>query len=113
MAIRRRERASNGDVNWEGLCSEEFVFAFPSVLEFVSRCSWEQGVPRLTGTIMLLVDGGLWKLWCHDRDSGESLFVSGQALEEALRSLEGHLSQGTGDWRQDKGSGGGTSKKRG
>lgn len=112
MSIHRRNGAAEPGVDWTARAAETFVFDFPSSLEFVCRPAWEPGAPRSTGTIMVMIDGPLWKLWAHDRDSGESLFVSGTTLEAALRSLEGHLTEGSGEWRPDKGSSGGPPRKR-
>lgn len=111
MAMQRRERASGSNGDWRSLTVESFVFDFPEVLEFVACSCWEVGVPRLTGTVLVMVDAGLWKLWAHDRDGSESLFCSGQSLEEAFRSLNTHLTQGSGEWRADKSGGGGKAKK--
>jgi len=106
MAMRRREASRSVPGDGASLARESFMFGFPATLEFVCRSAWEDGSARLTGTIMLMVDAGQWKLWAHDRDLKASLFLSGQTLKEAFASLEGHLERGSGDWRPDRPSGG-------
>lgn len=112
MALVRRQKAAAGVQPSGPVASESFVWDYPCVLEFMSLSSWEPGVVRLPGTVMILLDESRWKLWAHDRDSSESLFVSGETLESCFQSLEQHLSSGSGEWRRDKGSSSGNGRKR-
>lgn len=111
MSLKRRNGQSENGLDWAAVAGEEFVFGFPCVLEFLSRQSWEGGVARVPGTMMVFYEQGRWKLWVHDRDASESCFLSGTSLEEVLRSLEGILSEGGGDWRPDKGQRPGIGRK--
>jgi hypothetical protein len=102
MAMKRREASREFSGDGAILSRESFMFGYPCVLEFVCRSAWEDGSLRSTGTVMVMVDAGQWKLWAHDRDMRSSLFLSGPTLKEAFSALEGHLERGTGDWRPDR-----------
>jgi hypothetical protein len=77
----------------------ELSVLFPTVLEFLSLSSWEDGEPRLPGTITLMVDGSMVKAACNDRDAELSCFVSGRSLTDLLTVLEAGLLTGSLDWR--------------
>jgi hypothetical protein len=112
MAMKRRERSEGPEDGWLRAATETFVWDFPCCLEFLLRPVWEEGGARTTGTVMLMVDGGRWKVWAHDRDQGESCFLSGRSLEECFRALEMALSAGNGEWRRDRQSTSPGPKKR-
>lgn len=106
MALQKRGRAA-GDSSLGGqapLGSDVFS-TWPHVQEFLSMLTWPDGSSRVTGTVLILTEGGRWKLWAHDRDSSEGLFVSASGLAAAMGQLEQVLETGQGDWRPDKKSG--------
>lgn len=76
--------------------------SFPNVVEFLSSCSWPDGTARSTGTVMLMVESGLWKAWVHDRDASLGAFVSGENLQLLLKRLNEGLESGGLDWRPDR-----------
>jgi hypothetical protein len=75
---------------------------FPNVVEFLSSLRWEDGTARSTGTVMLMVEGGLWKAWVHDRDAGRGAFASAATLAKLLAVVNDGLETGSMDWRPDK-----------
>ncbi len=75
---------------------------YPSVVEFLTRSSWEDGSGRLTGTIMIMVESGLWKSWVHDRDASIGAFVSSGTLPGLLKALDKGVETGQLDWRPDR-----------
>jgi hypothetical protein len=79
---------------------------FSNVVSFLVQSKWEDGSSRVTGTVMLFVEGGCWKAWAHNRDSGEGAFLSALTLEGLLKSLDAGLESGQLDWREDRKSGG-------
>lgn len=83
---------SGGD--WEKL--------YPSLVEFLCRQTWEDGTSRTTGTVMLMVEGGLWKAWVHDRDSAHGTFVSSGTLSGLLKTIDKGVETGQMDWREDR-----------
>jgi len=78
----------------------------PALCEFLTVSQWEDGSSRQVGTVMLLVDGVVWKAWVHDRDGKRSCFVSARTPLELLSSVEDVLANNGGDWRPDDRSGG-------
>ena len=73
----------------------------PALVEFLTVAKWDDGVARQVGTVMLLVDGVVWKAWVHDRDGRRSCFVSARTPLELLSAVEDVLANGGGDWRPD------------
>jgi hypothetical protein len=81
---------------------------YPDLTEFLTAVRWPDGTARETGTAMVFVEAGAWKVWLHDRDAHMGCFVSGHSLEGALAAAEGAVAGQSGDWRPDrkKGRGG-------
>jgi len=75
--------------------------AYPNVVEFLAMQAWPDGTARSTGTVMLMVEGGRWKCWVHDRDASLGAFVSAADLTALLKSLNTGLESGGLDWRPD------------
>jgi len=73
----------------------------PALVEFLTVDKWDDGTARQVGTVMLLVDGVVWKAWVHDRDGRRSCFVSARTPLELLSSVEDVLANSGGDWRPD------------
>jgi hypothetical protein len=72
---------------------------FPTVLEFLCALKWADGSPRVTGTILLFAEGGVWKAALHDRDGGAGAFLSAKTLTALFESLEKALVAGSLEWR--------------
>ena len=102
MTLPRREPRANGDGGQAGLTGGELCTLFPCLAEFLCQSSWEEGVPRTTGTALVLVEDGRWKLWLHDRDVAESLWVSGATLDEVFSTADQLIASGAGEWRKDR-----------
>lgn len=78
---------------------------FPLLWEFLCRAAWDDGAPRLTGTVLVFVDGGALKARLSDRDASQVCFVSGPSWLDVLAACEGALEPGGGEWRADKAAG--------
>jgi hypothetical protein len=112
MAMQRREKTGpTSPTSSEGFLGSDWCKWYPGVVEFLSRSRWEDGTSRCPGTVMLIYEAGRWKLWCHDKDLGESMFISGATPEGALEAFEKALTEGSGDWRPDRQ--GGTPQRNG
>jgi len=83
---------------------------WPALGEFVASAVWEDGSPRIPGTLMVLFDQGLWKLWLHDRSSNLSSFVSGHSPDQVFGRAEECLRASSLEWRSDRKSSGGRTK---
>lgn len=67
--------------------------------EFLTLPEWEPGVARVTGSLSLFVESGVWKCCLSDRDGGQVAFMSARSPEDLFASLEKGLRAGTLDWR--------------
>jgi len=78
--------------------------SYPALVEFLTKLAWEDGSTRSTGTVMLLVEAGLWKCWVHDKDASLGAFVSSGTLEGLLKAVDKGVESGSLDWRPDRNS---------
>lgn len=82
--------------------SDGWLEFYPGIQEFLSMTAWEDNAVRVTGTLMLVAEAGLWKLWLHDRDGKRSVWLSGQTLESVAQAAEDVVQGGLADWRPDR-----------
>jgi hypothetical protein len=75
---------------------------YPALVEFLTSSTWPDGSGRTAGTLMIMVEGGLWKAWVHDRDASVAAFVSSGTLMGLLKSVSQGVESGQLDWRADK-----------
>lgn len=73
---------------------------FPTLLEFISQSSWEDGGSRDLGTFGVSFSDGAVRVCLTDKDSGTFCFVSGGSLSDALAAAEKGLARGDLDFRQ-------------
>jgi len=73
---------------------------------FLTDDKWDDGAPRVAGTILLFAEGGRYKACLNDRDGGRSVFVSGDSVEAILDALEAGLADDNLEWRAKAPSGG-------
>lgn len=103
MALKRRAAATPGTSSTScGVGSCDLSILFPTVVEFLSLCKWEDGGSRVTGTLNLSTDAGMWKAALSDRDAGLYVFVSGRTLTELLSRLESGLQADDLEWRTSR-----------
>jgi hypothetical protein len=81
--------------------AQELETLTPALVEFLTVDRWEDGASRQVGTVMVMVDGVVFKAWVHDRDGKRSCFVSARTPLELLSAVEDVLANGGGDWRPD------------
>lgn len=77
-----------------------FETQYPTLAEFASCTVWEDGGARETGTILLLVDEGRWKVCLNDRALSRSAWVSGDSPCGAFGNAEDGLREERLDWRR-------------
>jgi hypothetical protein len=103
MALQRRsQEARDGVAAASPVPSSGYWSKLPTLCEWLSALTWEDGSRRLTGTIMVFGEDGRWKAWLHDRDAAMGCFVSSDTLEGALQAAEKAVGSSGGDWRPDK-----------
>lgn len=101
MALVRRQAAEAAAPTGFAATDSRMSAITPTLVEWLTRTVWDDGAKRRTGTLMLLAEDGVWKVWMHDRDAAESAWVSGGSLEELLLAVEENLATGGGTWRKD------------
>jgi len=72
---------------------------FPLLAEQLTCVRWDDGSARETATLLLLAEGGAWKVCLNDRAQRRSLWLSGPTVGACLASLEGALGSGCAAWR--------------
>ena len=76
--------------------------AHPRLHEFLTEVVWDDGKPRKTGTLMLVVEDSWWKIWLHDRDGKGSAWFTAGSMLDGLTAVEQALEDGTVAWRVDR-----------
>jgi hypothetical protein len=100
MAMKRPEPAA-GTAGGSSVRDDVLHGWLPSLHDHLTESSWDDGKPRKTSTLMLLVENGVWKAWLHDRDRKMNAWVSGEGWEGLLEAVERALSLQTLEWRKD------------
>jgi len=75
---------------------------WPDLHDFLTEMTWTDGKKRITGTVLIFCEDGLWKARLNDRDSKVTGWVSGEAYEGMMEAVDRALGQGTIQWRADK-----------
>lgn len=92
----------------------QFKVDYPQLWEYLTCVRWEDGAARETATLMVFVEGSMWKVQLRDRALQRALWRSGDSWEDCLIEIEGALSQAScGDWRPFQGQGSPKGRKRG
>jgi hypothetical protein len=81
--------------------SWEMIQDYPGLAEFLSCSVWDDGTVRVTGTLLLFADQGLWKVALHDRDGQRTAFFSGETVSDVLNVVDRALCDGRIGWRAD------------
>lgn len=71
----------------------------PLLLEHLTATAWEGGKLRKTSSLTVFADRGLWKCFLNERNSDQSLCVTGESILALLDVLEAALEQPDADWR--------------
>jgi len=79
-----------------------FEDRFPALVEYLRETQQEDGSPRQTATMMLMVDAGRLKVWFNDRDNRRAAWLTGSTFDGLLESLEVGLQEDSLDWRATK-----------
>lgn len=102
MALQRRKAIQAAQEDGTAALATDVAPMWPTLVEFLTRLTWEGSEKRKTGTVMVLAEGGVWKAWVHDRDGGRSGWVSAGSLYDLVNVLETALAEDSLTWRDDK-----------
>lgn len=74
----------------------------PHVGEFLTSVTWDDGTPRVPGSIIVFAEDGRVKACLNDKDACAVAFVTGGSLPDLVRVIEEQLEGGLLDWRGSK-----------
>lgn len=84
----------------EGGCPDPaFTKLYPTLAEYIGDDRWEDGTPRERSSLQVKVQDGMILAVLQDHDLSRGLYVVGESVTEALRSLEKHAKDPAADWR--------------
>ena len=75
---------------------------YPQLAEFLALGRFDDGSPRVTGTLLVFVHEGRLKARLTDREEGLVAFRTMDSLEGLLRAVELDLQRNDIEWRKDK-----------
>lgn len=81
---------------------ETFVSEFPELYHHLTDTTWDDGSPRETMTLLLVVDAGCLKAWLNDRALRRSAWVTAATFQGLFRLIEASLREDTLGWRVEK-----------
>jgi len=96
------QRAAAKDAKGLGAVSKDgtkFAERLPALGEYLTSDKWENGDARVTSTLLVFQEDGVWKCCLNDRDQLRTLWVSGASMLDVLDALESLLASGEGEWR--------------
>ena len=110
MALTRPSGAAPGSGGGGALAGGDAATLFPTLWEYLSGDTWDDGSARATSTMLAFVEDGMVKLCVNDRALQRKAWMTGRSPEAALAALEAALAAGNIEWRPDKAPG--TGKRR-
>jgi hypothetical protein len=102
MAMARSKDVGGAARNKLAVVDVKLQTSFPCLHEFLTEIVWEDGKARKTGTMMIVVEDGYWKMWLHDRDGLVSSWTAGTTVDDVMLMAEDALERQTMQWRPDK-----------
>lgn len=99
MALSKPAAPAGGPLTSGALAPSDVLLLFPRLSEMLSAAQWDDGSARVTSSILLFVEGILWKACLNDRAVGRTLWATGSTPEALFTALEGMLASGQCDWR--------------
>ena len=99
MALRRRDQSieRNGSVGSVMACA--LAGRLANLFEFLCAEEYEDGSPRVPGTLTVFREGNMLKGCLNDRDQSLVAFVSASSFTGLLEALDAGLQADDLDWR--------------
>lgn len=97
----KRPDAAKPEAGAKGLLKDEHSMKhYPTLVQFLSDDTWDDGGSRTPGSLTFFIEDGIWKACLNDRDAQASLYVTGDNATACMKSLEARLTGATtADWR--------------
>jgi len=97
----KRPNEAEARTSGQLLSDEVFEGLYPKLLAHLRETTWDDGKPRKTSTLLVLVENARWKAFFHDRDAKRGFWLSAEAWEWLLESLEAAVDSSSTEWRKD------------
>lgn len=73
----------------------------PLILEHLTAEAYPDGSKRQTSSLVVVSDGGSWRVCLSDKDNGRVMWKSGPTLQDAFQAIElALMADDPGDWRK-------------
>jgi hypothetical protein len=86
-----------------GCTDERFAKQYPTLLEYMTTESWEDGGKREPSSLSVRIEGGEFLVSLNDKANKASVYTTAGSIQEALKLMEGALVSGKAPWRVWKG----------
>jgi len=80
----------------------EWVTLWPSLWEFLTESTWDDGSKRQLPTLLFFFEEGIWKSCLSDKAMGRTGWCSGVSPEALLTSLDAQIRDDRVEWRKAK-----------
>lgn len=102
MALSRPSEPVSAGSSIQPLNDPEFKRRFPTLLEYLTQTTWDDGSPRQTSTLLIFVDDGVLKACLNDRACERALWVASGTLSGAIAELDESLADPHAPWRASR-----------
>ena len=92
---------------------EMWLKKLPTICEYLSHTTYEDGSPRETSTISVKEQDGKVLVALNDKQESRGLYRSAGSVQEAMALIEKALATNSADWRVWKQEGKGKGVKKG
>jgi len=97
-----RPKSNPKEVAGSQVLDEVLKEVWPDLHAFLTEMLWDDNKKRITGTILLFCEDGLWKARLNDRDAKVTGWVSGESYEGLMEGVDRAIGNGSIQWRADK-----------
>lgn len=88
-----------------GLIPGDWEKVHPTLWEYLTADTYDDGSKRLTGSLVIFPQDGLLKGLLKDADTELVLWLSARNMEELFVAFEASLTSGRAEWRKDRNAG--------
>lgn len=97
--VRKRATAEGGRLSRDPRAdASDWAAYYPAIAEYMTLDELD-GAPRATMTVLVFVEGGLWKCRVLDREEDKQAFVTAKSLTQLMDAVEAGLVADSLDWR--------------
>lgn len=72
----------------------------PVLYDFLTLTVWDDGDPREPGTVLIMAQDGMWKVWLNDKDGDRTAFLSADTFIGLLAMCDARLGADSVPWRR-------------